>query len=151
MHEVLGYDLTAKSVCIYLKLIYNTLLANACVCRQGGGERVVSSPSVTLPYSLTLFAVCLINAVVKYVTLHLDTRHSPRLTHTHTHKHPRACKEKDTNSRTPGDEVSFLRIEQPIVPRASALYVCKSPELFWQSDRHPGTTHPRISPHPTFL
>lgn len=31
------------------------------------------------------------------------------------------------------------------------LYGCKSPELFWQSYRHPGTTHPCISPHPTFL
>lgn len=56
------------------------------VCADGEeGERVVSSPSVTLPYSLTPFAVCLIKAVVKYVTLHLDTCHSPHLTHTHTH------------------------------------------------------------------
>lgn len=69
-----------------------------CVDREEG-ERVVSSPSVTLPYSLTLFAVCLINAVVKYVTLHLDTRHSPRLTHTHTHTNIHAHAKRKTQTR----------------------------------------------------
>lgn len=111
-----------------------------CVDREEG-ERVVSSPSVTLPYSLTLFAVCLINAVVKYVTLHLDTRHSPRLAHTHTHTytniHAHAKRKTQTRARQVTRHRSFvLNGRLSLVPR---LYTSANhPNCFGSATGTPG-------------